>query len=721
MNPATRGRLLVDDTRHAHNWQLWLDLLRFRQRHYGVESIKPMFEQIVQRGLEMPTEGSLAQELWVRIVQAGNQDHDLLELVTQYASRLLRFTGRSWPRLYMTIMATILDKDMQTVMYWHRRLHSDFSPTTGDYQKIFRLTLKMGSLDIFENMYNSHPPQSMYATVVPELCNLRMYEQACHWHFVLMKAKDLPVEFLALEPLLTYYAKLKDDRRVEAIAMSVLDQGREIQGPLRKFVAESNFISREIMNRQLAEVHGIARKHFSDHFCARLFATKIFSVDTVINGLAMTGSQVLGHKSLREMVSRDDCQCDVVCRHFDRLKEAGIFLNKSKYSTVIRQAALGNKRWLLRSIVDCDAHPDTFEDVNLQEELFTMYLDRGDTTQMQRTLATITAEVPEETLEMQRQNVILRGHMRLHNRAKVISMLENMKSTNIPLTPKSSRHLRVQWLTKRRVGMTGQTHLTLKDLRLVISVMKLTLESGAAMPPDAWREILRRLGMTGQLREFSSLALWLADRYANLAPTPDSGASIQRSFNRIAAQRHLGSTVSNSSPSLPTLPLPPALQSPATKNQELYHNNDYLTQLFTKSGQQAILAWGFQEEAKRPLGLGTKAYDHDQRPMWTWGLLLLRQLRERGVPIHRGTVAKACEQRLAQLFGMRGRSTRKANRRARRLNDGRLMGGNAAARYESYVREMESIWGQQLLVGLRKLVNENPALFGKQSEKGGSS
>ena len=708
---GSNGALLVDDGFYTNDSKLWLELLQFRQRHHGAEGVKPIFERIVQKGLHLETEGPVAQALWYIFSEVGAQDTAFLEQVVRYASKLLRETGRSWTRLYLTVMSRMMRHGLSMAMYWHTRLKEDFPPVLDDFQKLFYISMESKMENIFAKMYADAPVPSMYASIVPKLCGARMYAEAFRWHFELLKAQDFPLDFSDIEPLLAHYAQLKDDHRVEVLAISTLERSTKMKAPLRKFVSDSKVISRELMNRRLGEIHGIAPKYISDQFCARLFATKIFSVRNIINGLEVFGAQSIGNLSLRELVSRDDCKCDAVCQHLDLLRKAGIRLSTSKYTTVIRQAAQSNKRWLLQSIIDCDAHPDTFGDLNLQEKLFAMYLNRGDTIQMERTLATITSEVPEKFLEMQRLNFILRGHIRLRNRDKVISMFEKMKAMNIPLTPKSSRHLRVHWLSRRRVSKTG-LDLAPKNLTLLINVMRQTLEAGGTLPPEAWREILRRLGMFGRLTEFQSLALSLADWYGNLPPPADSSTTVTRSFDRLAEQKKLGANAILPSQrqlppgSLPTIPqLSPALTNGAAISPPLSdkpmkmsraEHGKHLNTIFTKSSQQAIIAWGFQEEAKRPQGLQRNLHRPGYRPNWTWGLSLLRQLRERGVPIYKASVAKACKQRLAQLFDMTWRSKRSVNRTARRLNERRRKIGEPRAQYDAYVLEMRSIWGEDL-------------------------
>ena len=706
-------RSLVDEEIHTENWEIWLELLRFQERHHGNEGARRVWRRLLQKDLRLPVEGPYAEELWTRILHSALGDELYMDEVLSYASLLQQGTGKAVPRVYMTIVASKLKRNASDCLAWHIRLIEHFPPQLRDYHELFKQVLTAPNLPSFEAIFKNYPVRPMYATIIPKLCGLGMYGLAYQWHFTLLKSGDTPNEFTSIEPLLTHYAHIEDDRAVEKITKSVIASGSQMEAPLNRFVRASKPISREIMNRRLGEVHGISPRRFSDQFCARLFATKFFRVETVISGLGMMAVESIGPQSLREIAFRDDCDCRAICCHFDLLKEAGIGLGSSKYETLIRQAALGNMRSLLRSIVECDAHPDTFEDLNLQEEMFTMHLGKADKVQMRRVLATITSEVPEETLEMQKMNILLRGYIRLNDKSKVLSLLAQMKVMNVPLTPKSSRHLRVLWLSPRRVARTGLIRLTQQSLSLIINVMKQTLESGGNVPITAWTEIVRRLGMTGQLDQCRSVALWLASWYAS-SPTPvDSGRILQGSFDRIAASKK--SKIKASSIHDRRLPPPASLNMPefppekdsrlspnsaassVTVASESCDHHNHLNQLFTKAGQQAMVAWGFQQDAKRqPPMVKHESSQLTAQPNWMWGLLLLRDLRERGVPVAKGTVSKACRIRLGQLFGTRTFSKRSVNRATRRRNERRIARGEPGAEYGAYVQQMEAIWGRDL-------------------------
>ena len=371
---------------------------------------------------------------------------------------------------------------------------------------------------------------------------------------------------------------------------------------------------------------------------------------------------------------------------------------------MVRKAAMDGQSKLLKSIVDTDLHPDTFEDINLQERLLAMYCEKGDHAQMERTFAIIESTVPERSLKMQRANLLLRCHISLRNRAKVISILESMQGNQYPLTPRSSRHLRRAYLTPRRKGVRpSEDGQELKNLVLIINVMKMTLQSGAYIPLDSWREILRRLGMMGLLARYQNLALWLVDWYTGL---PRSAPLL--SF-KLPEARPDGSFPSTSR----LLPHSNHAANPFNQSNPLASISNALVQhhdlhvLFGKQAQQAVVAWGFQAEVKRRPHLPQPRNIRlpNPRTHWQWGLRLLKELQDRGVPIHKPTVAKACTLRLAQLFNHKIISNKKANRRAKELNDVRstLM---AKYRYSAYVRGMEEIWGRDLFTSW----NRSPAV-----------
>ena len=676
--------------------QVWLETLRSQQRHNGSQGTQETFTSMVVSGFDIPSTSQTANEFWTRILQAGLQNDGFLDDVLEYAARQQARIGHSYPKVYRNIIGSKLRLDPTNAVWWHDKLRKIFPPCLNDYELLLAQAIESDRLKTFEKIFLKHQVHPMYDIIVPQLCLAQMHETAFRWHFLLLESQDLPSKFAYLEPLLVHYSKTMDDKKVEALIRSTLATGHTLEAPLHKF-ARSQLqlpITQEILNRQLGAVHGIGPKSFSDSLCARFFATRLFRVDTVINGLQMMATERIGPDSLREIVARDDCDGASICRHLDLLRKAGISIDSSKYSTLIRQAAIGNSTKLLRSLLESDIHPAAYEDLNVLEELYTMHYYRRERAQARLLLAAMTSEVLDASLPVHSINIRLRSSLRLQNFKQVKSLLEQMKRNSIPLTPKSSRHFRVLLLQKRRNHRLRKPGVTLQNIHLVTAVMRQTLESGGEVPIIAWREILRRLGMFGLLREFRSLALWIVEHYSNHAP---SAHSLSPKSSRFLARNSMRGV---SGPQTQQITLALDATGVTSRQNALKRSSatSQLTQLFTKQAQLAIVAWGFQQGARQSVLSNHHTVRRDEQRQWTWGLLLLQELRAGGVQVQKDLIAKACKQRLGQLFG-RQTSSRRLNRLARSMNDQRIASGDVQAQHWAYVQRMEDIWGEDLFLG----------------------
>ena len=681
---ALQGPRLVDNPSYTQDWELWLELIAFRRRHFGTNGTILLYKEIFRQDLQLPTDGTVANQLWDLLVRAGFHDSGLLDEMLIYATRLKWSTRRFWSGLYYGIVSIALKKDPDSAYSWHVKLRDDFPPSLTDYQKLFKLSLEWGRSAHFRDLYRDVPLKGMYKTVISHLCEVQMYEEALKWHDLLCRAGDFPAGFPEIKPLLDHLVYIGDKPRFETIVrqLAVPKAKIEILNVAEDSVEKDTGISREIVNRLLGEVHGVAPKHLSDSFCARLFATRLFSVDTIINGLHMMAAEAIGPLSLREIAVRDDCDPAAICHHIDRLGDAGITIENSVFCTLLRSSALENKRGILKSIVDCDLHPDAFADRDLQERLLAQYYHENDLMKIERTFAILTVGLLKEKLQMRQMNLYLRCQITLGQREKVLAKLEEMKHLGVPVSARSSRHLRVRWISRRQVGRGAATT---QELAILIQASQMTMQSGRFVPMKAWKEILRRLGMAGRLREFENLALWLVDWY--LSPTATAVLTKGMSLTTRKGRTLVKGQVSSG-------------ESWKQKRRKLSET------LFTISARHAIVAWGFQHTTRSREIRRFKMFPTIEDPMrlqgttryqWTWGLHLLHKLKERGLYIQPTEVARICRHRLQTLFGA-GVSKRKINRVARSDND-------ALESYtkDVYIQKMKEIWGENLFrVGRRR-------------------
>ena len=658
--PASEGPRLLDHNQYGLDFELWLELILYRRRAHGVRGPKPLWELIQGRNVELPTEGSTAARLWTAIVQMGLVNPSVLPSVVQYAVDLQHKTNRYWRHLYITVMRYLIVHDSSHVhrrifYYYHTKLYAGLSPTADQFLELFDLVYKRrrsSSINILklQRIYADLPYRNLYSSVMTRLYKNENFEAAASWHNLMVTRKDVPSDLQTYRPIFRYMA-LYGNRKVLTI---MVDKMIEAGVPLPSFINHPLPISpssQELIDKRLAEVHSIKPSPISDEFCARMFATAFFSVETVIYLLRMAGAKSIGSLSIREIAVRENCVPSAVMSRIKQLKHSGIKLEKSTYCTLVSRLAVEENARLLENVVRCDLHPEAFDDRDLQESLLGVYHANGDQLQVDRTLAILMATCPEEHLTSAHWNVQLRLRLRQRDIPAVSRILEAMYASGIVVEPRSSSYVRRCLLTRRAIGK--RPHYVY-DLPVIINIWQNVLKSGGIVPAPAWTEILRRLGMTGQLEQYERLALWLAGYYSSAAGftlglLPRSQV-ITKEFTRrlINVPTRLGTRVS---------------QHP-------------LRVLFPSRVQQAIIAWGFQHAR---IG-GTN---------WRWGLYLLLKLKRLGVYVGRETVAHACRQRLGILFGSREPS-KPINRR--------LRAGNTAS-LEQYLREIEKVGGKSLLFG----------------------
>lgn len=639
---SNQGSRLVDDLSYGADFELWLELIWFRRRRKDVEGGDAIWEEIQKRNLQIPTEGPAADDLWSRLVQFGD-----LKNVVAYAQWIRKSTGNAWQGLYVKIISHCLSTKPRNAYRWHKRLPEEFLPSSEQLKQLFERTVsRERTLTVFKAIYKDLPNRDMYATIIPHLCNKEQYRTAVKWHNFLMKINDIPSSSISAEPLLHYLAIHGRNHQFMEIVNGMVHAGVSFEGSDDKIFKHKALISREIVNRELGNNCSIAPMVVSDGFCARLFATTTFSIDTIINCLRVLGIKTIGPLSLRELAWREGSSPVLCCQRIDQLKGAGINLGDSTFSTLVVSLASKNEGQLLQEVINCDMHPDAFEDKKLQRTLLDSYHQSGDILRVDRSLAILTVKLPPRI----HWNVLLRSSLKRQDTAKTYQILDTMQEHQIPISAKSSTYVRIYMLSTRQVS---QPPIRIDDVQKVIAIFQRILRAKGEVSPFEWKEILRRLGMMGRLIELENVSIWLADWYAN----PKAPAS---QLSRFHQKSH-------------RTPGPCSLQ----------HSQHPLRAIFSAPLQKAIIAWGFQHTSHIVKGAPDFG---DNGLTWRWGLELLRKLARRNVPIQRDTVLSGCRLRLIALFG-NGRSRRVINQRAQAMNKQSI---------EHFGREIESICGRDI-------------------------
>ncbi|MCJ1485489.1 hypothetical protein MMC06_005663, partial [Schaereria dolodes] len=640
------GSRLVDDVRYCGDCQLWLELLRFRRRNYGVEGLTPIWNGMKRKDITLPTYGATAYEIWDNLLDLAFENSEVMKDLWQEAKRLKVSTGNSWPYLYLKILGHFLKSQPAQAYTWHSRLKKDFPPSPRLLKKLFgKIVGTEVALQVFKRIYIELAIRDMYDVIVSTFCENEMYAMALKWHNLLIRLNDLPSSSIVAQPLLHHLAVYGHEGQLMKLTKGMVDAGVSFARYIDTSVKQNTLISREMMNRLHGESHNITPKGFNDEFCARLFATRMFSVDMVINGLRVLGVELIGPLSLRQIASRSKKNEVIdprsVVQYIERLHQAGISIGTSVFSRLVAKLATSDQRNVLNDVITCDLHPEAFEDWKLQETLLASFEKSGDQRQVIRTLAILMVDARKDNEQIVRWNLLLRSCLTRQDWKGTSQTIGKMFEKNIPMTAKTNGYVRICLLSRRQASRKPST---IDDLPRVISIWQGSLRLGGKLQPLAWVEVLRRLGMSGHLQEYESLALWLVAWY--------SDPVFRASQTGLTSQRRIADSVG----------------AKIHKNLSKHHALHPLRLIFSANMQEAMVAWGFQAT-----GMGDSAHKQNTQlalpadPIhapWTWGLKMIAKLQACGVSMDRTKVASSCRKRLLALFGP-GTSNRLVNRRVK--------------------------------------------------------
>lgn len=648
-----RGPRLIDYEEHAIDFELWLRLIQFRERHHGVKGSRAIWLKFLRKDLALPTKGSLAYPLWRSLISLGFSDSGILDTVIAYARAMKDRTDEGWQPLYYKIIRYCLENPKVDAYRRHCFLYRRFLPTRTQVMSLFRYGLEQRRPDhrLLHQIYQDLPYRDLYSNVMPYLLSKGDLHGAAIWHKRFVSQNDLPKNPQEYRLLFQQMVRYGDRTELTAMTHQMVQKGIPLPTFIERSSPQEQMTHRRI-DQRLAATFGIIPKPIGDDFYARMFATKFFSVETANNLLAMLGADVLGPASLRELVLRLKHDPQTILAQVEQLREKGLSFDESTYCKLVLQLAETGDSTLLENVGTCDLHPDTFEDKILQESLLAEYHSKGDWLQYDRTFAILMIRVPEKYRRSYSWNLRLRLQLKQQDLSAVTRTLDIMQASQIHMSPRSMNYVKASLLSRRTRSWLPWTT---RDLPFIINIWQNYLECGGILPALSWREILKRLGMVGKLEEFEKLALWLAEWYS-----------------RTPARMYLGARRT----SLQIVTRPRTEHEMAVPVRlEPHHPNHPLHVLFPKGLQQGIITWGFR-------------YTRIGGPDWRWGLYLLLKLRKFTVHVERQNVAKACMLRLIQLFRPK-LSNRIVNRRERAKN---------ARHLNYYIQEMEKIGGKHLFV-----------------------
>jgi pentatricopeptide repeat protein len=679
-HPARR----VDSDECRHDLGLWLQLLQYRARVRGPDGVALIWRGMRARNVELPTAGPEADIFWRTFLRHPDLTTDVID----YAVQIRRTKYLTYLPLYETVMAMMLADSSPSTLAWHGRLKEHYYIPSRALTNLCTCAASSNlSLNAFQKIYVDIKSRSdfIYDAMITALWRRNDTKKAMDWHAFLLRHGDMPSAAMSRSPMVHQLQRF--DRKLSPTRF--LGEGKKLpetdkaklqpvpaatpREPTNKTTNPEVEFSRGGMYSLMGQAHGIAPKHFSDEFCARLFATKAFSTSFIISCLNMFGVQKIGPLALREMASRAGSPQAVTAKIND-LQRAGIALGTDFFSRAIRRLARDNRGEILRSLLTSDQHPDVLEDMTLQRELLASYIEQDDWVSVHRTLTLLTL-FHDDLAPQESWNILLRHYIRTRDLEKIQLVLEDMQMNGIQVTAHSIRRLYKCCLTRRQPAKRPDVTdvYSKRDYLIVVTnIFFRIMDLGQLLPSRYWHEIIRRYGMTGRFEDLSRLCIRLAHYYS---PSTNPEASPHRRLLHVASPTY--------NPIVGADDVDPRLAMQLHSS----HPAHPLRQIFSPAALRAIVGWGFEYGSKQlrdhPERMRTymlidgKRVDDLQWPShitppspsttYLSGIGLIDALIEIGVNVETAVVRRAVMLRLWQLLSP-GRSVVKSNVQAKAVN-----------------------------------------------------
>ncbi|KAK2740637.1 hypothetical protein FQN57_006006 [Myotisia sp. PD_48] len=656
------GSKLVDKLSHSNDFSLWRELLLYRQRHYGDIGTIEIWKGLTRRctSFELPTEGKDADFLWESFVRVGLQQDWLLMEVQSHAKSIWTRCGKRWKPLYQRIVGHFLETGNSTLaLVWHQKLKdANLDDPTSILSLLEKAISTKDGLEIFRDICQATDDHRIYSPVITTLWDHSRYDDALTMHTFLLGRGDIPQSIEDVKPLLNYVKNFRTESQRLAFSRQLVDAGlcqpdtafEIIRSPLPSLV-----------DSEPAASNSTKPKMMKDQFAARLFATKPFSFDLILSGLKMFEVGAIGPQSLRELAlrARDLTELE---QQFSALKEAEISLGDSVYSRVVEALVARRDAQTLRELLQSDQHPDVLEDVDTQEALLHHYTVSQDW-RLARLTRIILSFVSQE--DPFTYNIQLRTALRINDREQITAILHKMKQKRI-----SPSRTTLSWMVKNTLPShrPGKRPILNKASReslfRLIGIFQYVINYGGYIPPESWQIALKHLVISNRWSELERLVKWLAGAYFPRFDT-QSASSVSASTRNLTKY--------------PAMHLPPS------------HPQSPLRKIFNADLQKAIISCGFSGVLKADCSKNSIPNPHTPVSgpviLWVRGLILLRELKEKGLHIETGAIQKECRIRLTILFGEGYISKRKSNRRLRETNPWTI---------ERILADMDKAWGLPL-------------------------
>ncbi|KAK6849922.1 hypothetical protein PG995_013755 [Apiospora arundinis] len=656
--------LLVDVLGNQNDVELWYCLLDHLQRHRGDDGVYELWKGMWGRKALYKADKTPSLVFWQTILETAlrHDNEQFLDNVLVYAEWMKEVHNSEWPNLYTGVVSHYLRSHHHTkALRWHLRLTPNFRPSSSEFTgllKHFCTDQGLNDVGTLPRLYTTSHERHVYDLLVPYLYARGCSRLARLWHKTCLRVGDGPTLYAPARPFLRYFAgyypeTLETWSEQELAAMSTLDQHSPIDKPDDADDAESEQleVSREFMNRVHGSTFGFTSKSYNDKLGARWFASSWVSLDTAISVVSALGIQQIGPLSLQSIALRDPSP-ESVLKRIGHLQDLGISLPDTNYVKSIQYLAKTHDSELLLDLLQCDLHPEVFDDIATHSKLMDSSRASGDLRTYNLLLATRLATFTSSSHAS--ANTMLEVSLAIEDHWNIIRVLNDMyhwrisldsvhvqkmfklMKINAPLHP-----LEVEEMMRRKPNRRIVPLPTPENARFCQALLWTLRRMDVPIPASINKQLILSLGRQGKMQFLLPIIRDIINYYTKWHGSRPGFVPVSVLDLPQAMTRPLRGV-----PKLLGVYVP--IDTPASRP------NHPLSQIFTPKIVSSLILWSFRKipdvHTSAPL-LQLQKKRLSRGFEFTRVLAVLRTLKDLGVDINVEKVRKAVILRLAELYG----------------------------------------------------------------------
>ncbi|TRX92945.1 hypothetical protein FHL15_006083 [Xylaria flabelliformis] len=503
------SRLLVDKFENHGDLALWCSLLDYQMRINGPAGVAHVWKGLWGRKTLYEVDSPLADMFWRVILEGAllSDDPSFLKDIWIYSEWMYDLHQVKWPRLYTTVIKHMLRTHQhREILKWHLRLTPNFYPGSDEFANIikeFALDKELYQLDTLPALYKTSPARSLYNVLLPYLFDLGESTLARKWRRDFIRHGEVPLAPVPVRPFLRFLrGYYPSDKLIPEELAALKFTPEQVQNEIPD-------LTREFMNRVQGRTFGITVKNYNDRLGSKWFASSWVSLDGAISTISALGVEKIGPLSLQSIALRAGNSEDLLNR-ISQLREHGISVVDSNYYQIVLYLARQNDDELLYDLLRSDLHPDVFDDFNLQTRLINSVNGVSDWRTLR--LLLVARLVAFERSAREAANSVLRVCFQQRNQDRVLNILEDMKTRNIPLNFEEASYIYESLIDDYN---HNQRSLTAKPAAFYLSIFRQLKSMDVPVPLSHWKLIMLSMARRGRLKDLERLSVDLVDMFLN--------------------------------------------------------------------------------------------------------------------------------------------------------------------------------------------------------------